>query len=118
MKKYLTLLFLALTCIIVTSCSENDCEHTGRITLTFERSPSPTPTITMVFYATDGKKTEVIREDLETLSYTAILNIGNYIVDVYSGNNSFREEIGFQITPGRDVKIAFDYNFKPNRTYE
>ena len=118
MKKFLTLIVFVLTCIIVISCSENDCEHTGRVTLTFERSPSPEPRITMVFYTTDGKKTEVLRENLETMSYSTILNVGNYIVDVYSANNSFREEIGFQITPGKNVRIAFDYNFKPNRAYE
>jgi hypothetical protein len=80
--------------------------------------PSPNPTLTMVFYTIDGVKTEILRDNLESLSYTTTLNIGNYSVCIYSPDNIIRKEIGFQIKPDTDVKIVFDQNFNPSRIYD
>ena len=119
MKKFLLVLLTMLSvCMILVSCSNNDCEHTGEVTLTFEKMPSPKPTITMVFYSVDGVKTEILRDELKSLTYTTTLILGNYTVYVYDANNYFREEIGFQITPGNSVKIVFDNSFVPQTIYE
>lgn len=119
MKKFLfVLLVMASVCMIGVSCSNDDCEHIGRVTLTFEKMPSPKPTVTMVFYSIDGIKTEILKDELKSLVYTTTLNLGNYIVYVYDANNYFRKEIGFQITPGKNVKIVFDNSFNPQTIYE
>ena len=117
MKIFLLLTF-TLASLIITSCSKDDCLHIGEVTLTFERMPSPNPTLTMVFYTIDGVKTEILRDNLESLSYTTTLNIGNYSVCIYSPDNIIRKEIGFQIKPDTDVKIVFDQNFNPSRIYD
>lgn len=117
MKKIL-LFVLTLVSLIVTSCADNECEYSGDVTITFERMPSPNPTVTMIFYVIDGEKIEILRDNLESLSYTTTLNFGNYSLYAYSPSNIFRKEIGFQITPGKNVKIAFDRDFNPSRVYE
>lgn len=116
MVKHLLLIISVLTGMAMISCND-DCEHTGEVTLTFERVPPYGADINMVFYAIDGETTPIKHELLgHQMSYQTTLNVGNYKVNVYA-KGVFNKEVGFQIVPGKNVEITFNGSYDPTTTY-
>lgn len=116
MTRKLLLIINVLIGMVMMSCNDY-CEHTGEVTLTFERIPLYGTDINMIFYAIDGEAIQIKHEQLgHQMSYRTTLNVGNYKVNVYA-KEVFNKEVGFQIVPGKNVEITFNGNYAPTTTY-
>lgn len=97
---------LLFTIALIYGCTKDEDTLTGTLIISFANPPAD-----ISVWINPAENTDIwIGHDLipdAQGNLSRELNMGNYIVNCYSNEQSFSTDLGFQIMPGRTTKINY-----------
>ncbi|MDR1119826.1 MAG: hypothetical protein LBM08_02800 [Dysgonamonadaceae bacterium] len=116
LKTFLLILFVSVTCFVLSGCSDDDVSATGELFVTFQNSDAA---LSLRIYAIDNEETPIYTTQLQgPKEFKHKLIAGNYMINLMGGSIHNITKIGFQIRSNTRTSIHYNENYSPSILYK